>query len=154
MQKIFKQELRFKDDTSTSLSKSDGKAFPEWGEKKLVNILTEFNEKSVISNQHPILSSTTKGLFKQSDYFTRDIASKDNTGYKILRKQQLVFSPQNLWLGNINVNCDFEVGIVSPSYKVFDFNKNLTSFIYCKYLLFTNRMFYEYSFKLLNKEQV
>jgi type I restriction enzyme S subunit len=145
MQKIFKQELRFKDDTSTSLSKSDGKAFPEWGEKKLVNILTEFNEKSVISNQHPILSSTTKGLFKQSDYFTRDIASKDNTGYKILRKQQLVFSPQNLWLGNINVNCDFEVGIVSPSYKVFDFNKNLTSFIYCKYLLFTNRMFYEYA---------
>lgn len=35
MQKIFKQEIRFKDDTSTSLSASDGKAFPEWEEKKL-----------------------------------------------------------------------------------------------------------------------
>jgi type I restriction enzyme S subunit len=35
MQKIFKQELRFKDDTSTTLSASDGKAFPEWEEKKL-----------------------------------------------------------------------------------------------------------------------
>jgi type I restriction enzyme S subunit len=35
MQKIFKQELRFKDDTSTLLSASDGKVFPEWEEKKL-----------------------------------------------------------------------------------------------------------------------
>jgi len=35
MHKIFKQELRFKDDTSTLLSASDGKAFPEWEEKKL-----------------------------------------------------------------------------------------------------------------------
>jgi len=35
MQEVFKQELRFKDDTSTTLSASDGKAFPEWEEKKL-----------------------------------------------------------------------------------------------------------------------
>jgi type I restriction enzyme S subunit len=35
MHKIFKQELRFKDDTSTLLSASDGKVFPEWEEKKL-----------------------------------------------------------------------------------------------------------------------
>lgn len=35
MQKIFNQELRFKDDTSTSLSKSDGNAFADWEEKKL-----------------------------------------------------------------------------------------------------------------------
>tara|TARA_R110002072_G_scaffold108026_2_gene234630 strand:+ start:22707 stop:23927 length:1221 start_codon:yes stop_codon:yes gene_type:complete len=137
LQKIFKQELRFKDE--------DGNAFPEWKEKKLGDILVEVNEKTTVSNQYTILSSTAKGLFNQSDYFTRDIASKDNTGYKILRKEQLVFSPQNLWLGNINVNCDFEVGIVSPSYKVFEFNVKLTSFNFCKYLLFTNRMFYEYA---------
>jgi type I restriction enzyme S subunit len=35
MQKIFKQELRFKDDTSTTLSASDGNDFPDWEEKKL-----------------------------------------------------------------------------------------------------------------------
>jgi type I restriction enzyme S subunit len=35
IQKVFKQELRFKDDTSTLLSASDGKVFPEWEEKKL-----------------------------------------------------------------------------------------------------------------------
>jgi len=39
MHKIFKQELRFKDDTSTLLSASDGKVFPEWEEKKLGEVL-------------------------------------------------------------------------------------------------------------------
>jgi len=39
MQKVFKQELRFKDDTSTLLSASDGKVFPEWEEKKLGEVL-------------------------------------------------------------------------------------------------------------------
>ena len=136
-QKIFKQEIRFKDD--------DGKAFPEWKEKKLKEILIEVNEKTSRSNEYPILSSTAKGLFNQSDYFTRDIASKDNTGYKILKKHQLVLSPQNLWLGNININLDFDIGIVSPSYKVFDFDMKLTTYKFCKYLLFTNRMFYEYA---------
>ncbi|MCG2462202.1 restriction endonuclease subunit S [Flavobacteriaceae bacterium F89] len=145
MQKIFTQEIRFRDDTSTPLSASNGQEFPEWEKKKLGDILIEVNDKSTISNQYPILSSTAKGLFNQSDYFKKDVASKDNTGYKILKKHQLVLSPQNLWLGNINVNCDFAIGAVSPSYKVFDFNKNLTSFEFCKYLLFTNRMFYEYS---------
>ena len=30
-----------------------------------------------------------------------------------------MLSPQNLWMGNINYNDRFEVGIVSPSYKIF-----------------------------------
>lgn len=137
MQKLFSQQLRFKDD--------NGQDFPDWEEKKLGALIAEVNEKTTVSNQHNILSSTAKGLFNQSDYFNRDIASKDNTGYKILRKNQLVFSPQNLWLGNINVNTKFEIGIVSPSYKVFRFNEKLTSSSFCKYSLFTNRMFYEYA---------
>lgn len=145
MQQIFKQELRFKPALSGAEVDEDGKDFPEWEKRKLGSLLFEVNEKSTVSNQHTILSSTTKGLFNQSDYFTRDIASKDNTGYKILRKYQLVFSPQNLWLGNININLDFDIGVVSPSYKIFDFNKKLTSYDFCRYLLFTNRMFYEYA---------
>lgn len=136
MQKIFSQELRFKDD--------NGNEFPDWEEKKLGEILEEKNEKTKASGQHRILSSTTKGIFNQDEYFTRDIASKDNTGYKILRKFQLVFSPQNLWLGNINVNMNFEIGIVSPSYKIFSFIKKFTTAEYCEYFLLTPEMMFEY----------
>jgi type I restriction enzyme, S subunit len=136
MQNIFSQEFRFKDD--------DGSEFPEWEEMKLGSLLIECNEKTKNSNQHKILSSTAKGLFNQDEYFTRDIASKDNTGYKILRKGQLVFSPQNLWLGNINVNLDFEIGIVSPSYKIFSFNEKFTSAKYCQYFLLMPKMMFAY----------
>lgn len=136
MQKIFSQELRFTDD--------NGNAFADWEEKKLGEILEEKNEKTKASGQHRILSSTTKGIFNQDEYFTRDIASKDNTGYKILRKFQLVFSPQNLWLGNINVNMNFEIGIVSPSYKIFSFIKKFTTAEYCEYFLLTPEMMFEY----------
>ncbi len=136
MHQIFSQELRFKDD--------NGNEFTNWEIKKLGEILEEKNEKTKASGQHRILSSTAKGLFNQDEYFTRDIASKDNTGYKILRKFQLVFSPQNLWLGNINVNMDFEIGIVSPSYKIFSFNEKFTTAEYCQYFLLTPKMMFEY----------
>ena len=89
------------------------------------------------------MSSTAKGLFYQSDYFNKEVASKDNTGYKVLRKNQLVFSPQNLWLGNINVNSTFEIGIVSPSYKIFSFSENAIV-DFCKYFLKSSKMMFEY----------
>lgn len=131
---IFLQKIKFKDYN-----------FPKWEEKKLGDILIESNEKSIKNNQYRVISSTAKGLFYQDDYFTRDIASHDNTGYKILKKEQLVFSPQNLWLGNINVNIDFEIGIVSPSYKIFNFNTSLTSYSYCNFFLKTSLMLFEYA---------
>ena len=136
MQKIFSQELRFKD--------NNGNEYSEWEDKKLQDILIEVNEKTKTSGKYRILSSTSKGLFNQDEYFTRDVASKDNSGYKILKKGQLVFSPQNLWLGNINVNMNFEIGIVSPSYKIFSFDEKFTLAEYCQYFLLTPKMMFEY----------
>ena len=46
MQKIFKQELRFKDDTSTTLKASDGKEFPEWEEKKFSKFIKLYRGSS------------------------------------------------------------------------------------------------------------
>jgi len=46
IQKVFKQELRFKDDTSTLLSASDGKVFPEWEEKKFSKFIKLYRGSS------------------------------------------------------------------------------------------------------------
>ena len=130
-EKIFSQNIKFK------------KFEKKWEVKTLGEILIEINERTINSNQYRVLSSTAKGLFYQSDYFNKEVASKDNAGYKILKINQLVFSPQNLWLGNINVNTTYEIGIVSPSYKVFSFNeKAIVS--YCKYFLKSSKMMFEY----------
>ena len=71
------------------------------------------------NNQYEILSSTVKGIFLQREYFSKDIASENNIGYKIVRLNDVVLSPQNLWMGNINFNDKFQIGAVSPSYKIF-----------------------------------
>lgn len=135
MQKIFSRELRFKDD--------EGRDYPEWEAKKLKQILKEVSEKTKENNQHEVISSTTNGLFLQKEYFNREIASSDNTGYKILRRNQVVLSPQNLWMGNINFNDKYDIGIVSPSYKIFDINDKFDN-KYIGYILRTPRAFYEF----------
>ena len=85
----------------------------------LGNILSERSERTKANNQHEVLSSTVKGIFSQREYFSKDIASENNVGYKIIRLHDVVLSPQNLWMGNINYNDKFAIGIVSPSYKIF-----------------------------------
>ena len=91
----------------------------------LKNILAEQNHKTIKNNEYEILSSTSKGIYLQKDYFNKQAASDNNVGYKILKKNQLVLSPQNLWMGNININSKYNIGIVSPSYKIFDINNNI-----------------------------
>ncbi|MDM0965182.1 restriction endonuclease subunit S [Clostridium perfringens] len=135
MQKIFSQKIRFKDE--------NGRNYPEWEKKNLKYVLSEISEKTKENNQYEVLSSTANGVFKQSEYFNREIASADNTGYKILRLNQIVLSPQNLWLGNINYNNKYDMGIVSPSYKIFNINKNLNE-KYISYIIKTDRMLYGY----------
>ena len=111
---------------------------------RLADILDERIEKSVRNNQYQVLSSTVSGLYSQRDYFNKDIASADNTGYKILRRDDIVLSPQNLWMGNINYNNKFDIGIVSPSYKVFSI-KPLYDSRFVASLLKNKKALWEYS---------
>ena len=131
MQQIFAQKLRFDFND-------------DWQDHTFKELLIEVNEKTTVNNQHEILSSTKEGIFTQKEYFAnRNVASKDNTGYKILRKNQIVLSPQNLWMGNINVNTEFEIGIVSPSYKIYE-TTDLIEIDYFKHIIKLPRLIYEY----------
>lgn len=67
---------------------------------RIGDILKERVEKTTVNNQHEILSSTVKGIFSQREYFSKDIASENNVGYKLIRLHDVVLSPQNLWMGN------------------------------------------------------
>ena len=117
---------------------------PETGTTvRLGDILNERIERTKVNNQHEVLSSTVNGLFSQRKYFSKDIASENNIGYKIIRLHDIVLSPQNLWMGNINYNDKFEVGIVSPSYKVFSITENYDK-RYIAALLKTHRALYDY----------
>ncbi len=117
----------------------------DYGKKtRLGDILNECSERTKVNNQYEVLSSTVNGLFSQREYFSKDIASENNIGYKILRLHDVVLSPQNLWMGNINYNDKFEIGIVSPSYKIFSIVDGYDK-KYVSALLKTHRALYNYS---------
>lgn len=110
---------------------------------RIGDILKERAEKTTVNNQHEILSSTVKGIFSQCEYFSKDIASENNVGYKVIRLHDVVLSPQNLWMGNINYNDRFEVGIVSPSYKIFTIAEKYDK-TFIASMLKTQRALYNY----------
>ena len=88
---------------------------------KLGSILNEVCEKTTISDQYPVLTSSKSGLFLQSDYFNKQVASKDNTGYKIVRRGQFTYramSDTGEFFPNM-LECA-DIGIVSPAYPVFE----------------------------------
>ena len=51
---------------------------------ELKNIVDEYNAKSKIQNEFPILSSTLSGIKLQNDYFNKQAASETTIGYKIV----------------------------------------------------------------------
>ena len=98
----------------------------EWNSVPFKDCIFEVDNRSTEVNQHPILSVTKDGIVYQADHFSKQIASDNNIGYKIIKRNQLAFSILNLWMGSVDVLTLCDVGIVSPAYKVFECSgKNL-----------------------------
>ena len=78
------------------------------------------------------------------EYINEDLVELFNQDTGDLVLGDIVLSPQNLWLGNINYNDAFEIGIVSPSYKVFSIREDYNPyFVSC--FLKTPKALYEYA---------
>lgn len=116
----------------------------EWKKVKLGDCIKEINEKTTKNNQYKVLSVTKDGIFSQEDFFKKQIASKNNIGYKIIRKNNLVFSTMNLWMGSLDVLTNYDIGIVSPAYKIFEFNEKLMLPEYGNYFMKSYYMLEQY----------
>lgn len=116
----------------------------EWKKVKLGDCIKEISEKTTKNNQYKVLSVTKDGIFSQEEFFKKQIASKDNIGYKIIRKNNLVFSTMNLWMGSLDVLTNYDIGIVSPAYKVFEFNEKLMLPEYGNYFMKSYYMLEQY----------
>ena len=87
---------------------------------ELKNIVDEYNAKSKIQNELPILSSTLSGIKLQNDYFNKQAASETTIGYKIVPFGYFTYrSMSDTGEFRFNLQNIIEKGIVSPAYPVF-----------------------------------
>ncbi|MBK6818830.1 MAG: restriction endonuclease subunit S [Bacteroidetes bacterium] len=100
----------------------------EWRKERLEKYLVKHDEKSTLNNQYPVLTSSRRGIFLQSDYYTRDVASEDNTGYNVVPRGYFTYRHMSDDLiFKFNINDIVDKGIVSTLYPVFT-TKDINSY--------------------------
>lgn len=93
----------------------------EWKKVKLGDCIKEVVEKTTENNQYEVLTSSKNGIFSQEEYFDKQVASKNNVGYKIIKKGQFTYrSMSDSGSFTINRLENKDIGIVSPAYPVFE----------------------------------
>jgi type I restriction enzyme M protein len=108
-----------------SFTTKSGKDFPDWNEATLKELVSKVKSKNV-SLEHTLVltNSATRGIIGQRDYFTKDIANKNNIGgYYIVQSDDFVYNPRisaSAPVGPVKRN-HLETGIMSPLYRVFRF---------------------------------
>ena len=114
MQKLLNGEVRF-----------DGFG-EDWKNTKLGQLIGEVSIKNKDKDIDLVLTVSAKhGFISQKDYFVRNIASKDTTNYKIVRRGNFAYNPSRINIGSISYLEEFENGILSPMYVIFQCNDNL-----------------------------
>ena len=96
----------------------------------LKDLLFDYNVKTTINNEYPVLSSTASGMYLQTEYFNKEATSDNTTGYKIIPRGYCTYrSMSDTGLFTFNIQNLVEKGIVSPAYPVFSANNYSNEFI-------------------------
>lgn len=131
MQKLFSQELRFKDE--------NGNEYPNWQTVKIGSILKERKERS---GDGEMLSVTINhGIVKFDDIDRKDNSSKDKSNYKKVYKNDIAYNSMRMWQG-ASGKAEFD-GIVSPAYTVVTPIENINS-SFIAYYFKTHNMIHKF----------
>ncbi|HDU5040686.1 TPA: restriction endonuclease subunit S [Klebsiella aerogenes] len=118
----------------------------EWESYELGDWIREYNEKSVSSDQHEVLTSSRGGLVKQSEYFADSrISQRDNIGFNVIPPGYITYrsrSDDGQFFFNRN-ELSF-TGIISTYYPVFHFPEGDSTF-FLNYLNRSSSAFAGYS---------
>ncbi|MBE4925963.1 restriction endonuclease subunit S, partial [Enterobacter cloacae complex sp. I1M] len=128
MQKIFSQEVRFKDE--------NGEEFPEWNSCQLKDVATRVTRKNKENNQTILTISGRDGLVDQMSYFNKQIASKNVTGYYLINNGEFAYNKsysQGYPMGAIKMLTNYDRGVVSTLYICFKLNTNQSNSFYQHY---------------------
>ncbi|MCF8363151.1 MAG: restriction endonuclease subunit S [Prolixibacteraceae bacterium] len=133
MQKIFKQEIRFKDD--------NGQVYPDWEEKKLGEVINSvIREVDKPKNNYLAIGvrSHCKGTFQKPDSDPNKIAMDK---LYVVKSGDLVVNITFAWEGAIAMVKEVDDGgLVSHRFPTYRFNEELLTGLYFQYV-FTQKLF-------------
>lgn len=106
-----------------------------WEKSNVYDKVSEVKEKNKTNLDCPVLSVVKEGEFKLSDdVFTKQVYSKSTTNYKIVKKNQVGYNPARANIGSIAMLKDYEAGLVSPIYVVFEMKESITPTFFYYYM--------------------
>ena len=92
--------------------------------KKLGTAISEYSVRNKLDEEIPVYSVTNEQGFC-TGYFSKDVASKDRTTYKIVPYGYFAYNPSRINVGSVDWQHSEERVIVSPLYVVFGVDESV-----------------------------
>ena len=116
---------------------NDGNQYPEWEEKRLEEVAVRITRKNKDNcTDIPLTISSLDGLIDQRDFFNKIVASKDMSGYYLLKRGEFAYNKsysKGFDFGSIKRLNLYDEGALSTLYICFALNDNEDSDFYQKY---------------------
>ena len=120
---------------TNTAGKSENDIPKGWQRSTVFDNIAEVKNKNNENSDYPVLSVVKEGEFKLSDdVFTKQVYSQSTTNYKVVRRNQVAYNPARANIGSIAMLTDFEVGLVSPIYIVFEMKESITPTFFYYYM--------------------
>ena len=95
---------------------------------KIVNLGKYISQQSIrnrgLENIEVYSVTNSDGFTKSTDYFSKEVFSKNLSNYKLVTKKQFAYNPSRINVGSIACLSDTDSALVSPLYIIFEVDKD------------------------------
>lgn len=111
--------------------------------KKILTLVTEHSERNRQRGCNAVYSVTnSQGFVPSTDYFSKEVFSKDLSTYKIVENGMIAYNPSRINVGSVAVQRAADKVIVSPLYVVFSVKSDELLPEFLTYFLHSDRMLF------------